>query len=205
MENNKEYLDQLAEIRRMMEKSSKFMSLSGFSGIFIGIYALIGALAASMILRNGNIPEEKAVVFISLIAMAVLVAALATGLWLTLSQSKKMHQKPWGPGSKLMLLSLALPLVTGGLFVLILIFRHHYLLIAPALLVFYGLALTSASRYTHGELFSAGLTLIILGLAALLFPAYGLPLWAVGFGGMHIVYGIYMYFRHERKTNTPIA
>ncbi len=205
MDENNGYLLQVAEIRRMMEKSSRFMSLSGFSGIFLGIYALCGAAVFWKVLKNTTIPDERALLLLSLTALVVLLSALGTALLLTLRQTKKMRQKPWGPGSRQLLLSLALPLVTGGVFVLLLLFRHQYLLIAPSLLVFYGLALAAASRYTHREIFFAGLTQILLGLAALLFPQQGLLLWAAGFGIVHILYGIYMYFRHERKSNSQTS
>lgn len=205
MENNMEYLDQLAEIRRMMEKSSKFMSLSGFSGIFLGLYALGGSYLVWDILGRISLTEPRKVLLIILIAAVAMVASLATALWLSIRQAQRSGQQIWGPGSKQLLFNLMLPLTTGGIFVLLLAAGRFFQLIAPSLLVFYGLALAIAARYTHRELYWAGVTQILLGMVALALPRYGLPLWAVGFGGIHIVYGIYMYFRHERKTKTPIA
>ena len=65
------------------------------------------------------------------------------------------------------------------------------------------LGLASAALYTHRELYFAGLAQILLGLAALALPQYGLLLWAAGFGVVHILYGLYMYFVHEREPLNP--
>lgn len=203
MENNKEYLDQLAEIRRMMEKSSKFMSLSGFSGIFLGLYALGGSYLVWDILGRISMTGPQKVLWIFVIAAMVIVASLATALWLSIRQARKTGHQIWGPGSKQLLLNLMLPLTTGGVFVLLLAAGRYFQLIAPSLLVFYGLALAVAARYSHRELFVAGLAQILLGLVALLLPQYGLLLWASGFGLVHILYGIYMYFAHEREPKNP--
>ncbi len=203
MDNNNAYLDQLAEIRRMMEKSSKFMSLSGFSGIFLGIYALVGVYLVGDILGNISMTEPRKILLILLVAAIALVASLATALWLSVRQARKTGQQIWGPGSKQLLFNLMLPLSTGGVFTFLLATGGYYALIAPALLVFYGLALASAARYTHRELYFAGLAQILLGLAALALPQHGLLLWAAGFGLVHILYGLYMYFVHEREPNKP--
>lgn len=199
MENNKEYLDQLTVIRRMMEKSSKFMSLSGFSGIFLGLYALVGSYLVWDILGNLTLTEPRKVLFIILIAAVVMGASLATAFWLSIRQARKAGHQVWGPGSRQLLFNLMLPLATGGVFVLLLASGRFFQLIAPSLLVFYGLALAIAARYTHRELYWAGVTQILLGMLALAMPRYGLLLWAAGFGLVHILYGIYMYFAHERE------
>lgn len=203
MENNKEYLDQLAEIRRMMEKSSKFMSLSGFSGIFLGLYALAGSWVTMRILDSAVLSEMEIVLRIGLTALIMMTASLATALWLSMRQARKAGHQAWGPGSRQLLSNLLLPLSTGGIFVILLVTGRYFSLVAPALLVFYGLALAIAARYTHRELFFAGLAQILLGLVALALPQYGLLLWAAGFGVVHILYGIYMYIVHEREPLTP--
>jgi hypothetical protein len=197
MNDQSEYLGQLAEIRRMMEKSSKFMSLSGFSGIFIGFYALIGAYVTWRLLQLGTHPVRQTVFLVVITAAAVLTAALVTAFLLTLRRSRKLGYHFWGPGSKQMLASLLVPLLTGGIFAVILVLQAQYLFVASVLLVFYGLALTSSSRFAHRELFSMGIIQIILGLAAVWFPLYGLLFWACGFGIVHIIYGILMYLKYE--------
>ncbi len=117
---------------------------------------------------------------------------------MSLHKAKKLQTSIWNATSKQLLKDLSFPLLGGGAFILILLIREYYVLLAPTCLIFYGLALIQASRSTYGEVMYLGITEIILGLVAALFPGYGLILWATGFGVMHIIYGALMYFRHER-------
>ena len=71
-------------------------------------------------------------------------------------------------------------------------------MVMPGLLVFYGLALLNASKYTLDEIRWLGLTQIGLGLLAMLHPGWGLIYFALGFGLGHIGYGLLMYNRYER-------
>jgi hypothetical protein len=127
-----------------------------------------------------------------LIGILTLVLALAGGIFFTTRETRKRGEKIWDHRVKRLLVNLAIPLVTGGIVCLMLLFRGQGGLVAPLTLVFYGLALVHASKYTLGEIRSLGLLEIVLGLIALQFPGYGLWFWAIGFGLLHIVYGIYI-------------
>jgi hypothetical protein len=201
----KEIQDDLASIRSLMERSSKFISLSGLSGILAGVYALIGAVAAYCIMEEPLNYER--VTFLHVlsvlpaligIAVAVFIASLVTGLLLTYQKAKKKGQPIWGNTSKMLLFNLAVPLVTGGIFMLILLYRGYFGIVAPASLVFYGLALIGAGNYTYTDVRVLGISEILLGLVAACFPGYGLLFWAVGFGLLHIVYGSVMYLKYDR-------
>ena len=72
-------------------------------------------------------------------------------------------------------------------------------LVAPTTLVFYGLALLNASKYTLGDVKYLGYTQVILGLICAVFPNYGFWFWVIGFGFMHIVYGLIMYVKYDKK------
>ncbi len=202
MNNETEYLGQLAEIRRIMEKSTRFMSLSGFSGIIIGTYALVATwLTGQAINRQGS----NAVWEIVAIGVVLLVISLATALYLTFRRSRKIKQAFWGPGSKQLFPALLIPLVTGGMFTIILVLRDLCGLVAPALLIFYGLSLTGASRFSHPELLYMGILIIVLGLLAAWLPQHGLIIWAAGFGVVHIIYGAWMYLKYERTGKSQSA
>nr|WP_228085035.1 hypothetical protein [Mucilaginibacter sp. JRF] len=193
-----------------MERSSKFISLSGLSGIMAGVYALIGAFVAYQIVytRNGffytrdyviaNVDDNRGVLYtLIVIALAVLVLSLATGAILTKRKAKRKGQQAWGKSSRNLLFHLAIPLITGGLLCIIFITRGYVGIVAPATLIFYGLALVSASNYTFGDVKYLGMLEIALGLVAALLPGYGLLFWAVGFGVLHIIYGSIMYFKYD--------
>lgn len=203
----KEIYTELNSIRNLMERSAKFISLSGLSGIMAGIYALIGAglgyymvygPSISLQYRDHYIKEQEIIWRLFYIAILVLLLSLATGIWLTLRKASRKNQNVWNPASKNLLVSMAIPLFTGGIFILILLFRGYYGVIAPASLIFYGLSLVAASHYTYTDVKWLGILEIILGLFATLLPGYGIVFWTIGFGVLHIVYGSIMHFKYDR-------
>lgn len=204
---SKKYLEDISEIKNMMSRSSRFISLSGLSGILAGVYALIGAFMAYQVLGNlrtgQNFIERytgalSVIEQLLLIAGSVAVLAAGTGIILTHRKSKKSGEKIWDVSSKRLVLNFLIPLVAGGLFCLAMIQQSHYGLVAPATLIFYGLACVNASKYTLGDVRYLGITNILLGLISTQFVGYGLYFWAVGFGVLHIFYGALMYFKHDR-------
>lgn len=203
----KDIYSELSSIRNLMERSSKFISLSGLSGIMAGVYALIGAFLGYKIIyvphsaleyRNHYVNDPKVLGQLFLVAFAVLILSLATGIWLTIRQARKKGENFWNPVSKRLLTSLAIPLFTGGLFILILIYRGDYSIIASACLLFYGLALISGSNYTFSDVKWLGFCEIALGLLSALFPGYGIIFWTIGFGILHIIYGSMMHFKYNK-------
>lgn len=205
MTKQQEQLDALNDIRNIMIRSSRFISLSGLSGVFAGITALAGAYWAHKEIGdylNSNEPYDIWDLEFNLlkIGLIVLLVALTGGLLLTLRQTKKKNLPFWDHSTKNLLLNLAIPLFSGGLFILALLFVHPntYGLIAPSCLVFYGLALVNASKYTYSDIRYLGFCEIVLGLVALFNIGYGLYFWAIGFGLLHILYGTIMYFKYER-------
>lgn len=214
MEEAKEQLEALQDIRSMMERSSRFISLSGLAGVFSGVFALIGAYlaywktnSAQWIIRaqdtdfgTGQIVKIDWSVVSFLVIDALLVFMLSVGVsyYLTRRKAIKNGLPLWGTSSRQMLINLAIPLITGGVFCVILFYYGLIGLIAPTTLVFYGLALLNAGKNSLEEINYLGISEIALGLAGLLMKGQGLLFWAIGFGLLHIVYGIVMYWRHDR-------
>ena len=203
--------DDLFAIRQMMERSSKFLSLSGLSGVFAGMCALAGAaIAYFLILDTGNIQydeyirslgsESTQAIRFQLFADAliVLIVALGGAVFFSIRKAKRNRQKLWNKTTKNLLVYLFIPLVTGGLFSILLMWHNNTHLVAATTLIFYGLALVNAGKFTFGEIHYLGLTEIVLGLLAGVFIHYGLLIWTIGFGIMHIVYGLVMYQKYER-------
>ena len=207
MTEEKEHLQAITDIRSMMERSSRCISLSGLSGVFSGIFALIGAYLAIDRFETasdkyrviGGAELIDITIFFFEIAGAVLVSSLLVGTLLTIRNSKRKGIKIWDNSTKRLLINLAIPLIAGGLFCLVLLFHGIVGLVAPATLIFYGLALLNASKYTFDDIRYLGLCEIVLGLAGSFFIGYGLLFWAIGFGLLHIIYGTVMYFKYERN------
>lgn len=218
MNTQDQHLNALKDIKQMMERSSRFISLSGLSGIAAGICALVGAWFANNIIHSNyattsslrNVNDEfyshqevsvKTYMGNSLfqIAIATLIAAFILSFLFTYLRSKKTNTPIWGKSSKRLLVNVLLPMIVGGIYLLKLIEYRNYGLIAPGCLIFYGLALLNASKYTLIEIRYLGIAQIVLGIINLWFVGKGLYFWAAGFGILHIVYGIVMWFKYERN------
>jgi uncharacterized membrane protein HdeD (DUF308 family) len=216
---DKDVYDEISSIKNIMERSTRFISLSGLSGVMAGVYALVGAglvyLSAPEYLKQYLNPYSHYtvqdvnfsggyVVFVAestLIAMAVLLLSIVTGIFLTVNKAKRKGQGVWNESSRSLLKKGLLPLLTGSCFVVIALLSNQNELIVPGCLIFYGLSLASASQYTYGDVKWLGIIDIILGLLALIFPYYGFIIWALGFGVLHILYGTFMYFKYERENS----
>ncbi|MBT6440424.1 MAG: hypothetical protein HOK72_12025 [Flavobacteriales bacterium] len=217
-EEQKEQLGHLSEIRNLMEKSSRFLSLSGLTGIFAGVYALEGAylvysdfniissdtasVSYSEFIETANSGTDSVILKIQslfTIGAIVLVLSLVTGYIFTSRKAKKQNLNVWDSTTKRMVVSLSIPLIAGGIFCLILIKHEVVGLIAPATLIFYGLALLNASKYTFNDIKYLGVLEIVLGLVSAYYIGSGLLFWAMGFGVLHIVYGAVMYFKYDQN------
>ncbi|MBS2097040.1 hypothetical protein [Carboxylicivirga linearis] len=204
-------IQDIKAIRQMMEDSSKFLSLSGLSGVAAGLTAIIGAaIAYYFVLDKGTIIYDERMVDLYsnntlsirlglfTTAVVVFIVAVTLAWWLSYRKAKKAKVSFWTHTAKKVMWSMVSTLTVGGLFSLILIYHENIRLVASVMLIFYGLALIMASRYTQRDIQYLGYTEILLGLAAGLFLNFGLIFWTLGFGVFHIIYGIVMYLKYDR-------
>jgi len=212
MSTENKYLDDLSQIRSMMEKSTRFLSLSGLSGIFVGVVALLGAAVAQyfytdMLNSRNQLTYGESMrdlvdslqIKLFIVAAMVLLIALLGGYYFTARKAQKQGQKIWTKTSKDLLINLFVPLGVGGVFCFLLMDHHAYGFVAPAMLIFYGLALFGSSRYTFDDIRWLGVSEIVLGLFAMFFLGHGLLFWSIGFGLLHILYGASMYIKYDFK------
>jgi hypothetical protein len=205
MENTKLYQEDLASVRSMMEKSSKFISFSGLSGMLAGLYALLGAgfVYVKISRPSGTLTAETSlpsadITLLLATALAVLAASVLTGYLFSAHKARKHGVSFWTATTRHLLINLSIPLLCGGLFSGILLAKGYFTLIAPVLLIFYGLALLQASTNLYDEIRYLGYSEIFLGLVCTLSPSYSLLLWALGFGVLHMIYGALMYRKYDR-------
>lgn len=203
--SEEKHLENLREIRTMMERSTRFISLSGLSGVVAGIWAIAGAVVAHYYVERFYYSSVSRAITIKtleiqliVIAAIVFIGAISSAYFFTLRKAKKDNAKIWNKTSRKMLFNLAIPLVTGGFVVLFLLYYQLYVFIAPFTLVFYGLSCVNASHNTLTDIRYLGITVILVGLFNMLFLGYGLYFWTLGFGVLHIIYGTIMYFKYER-------
>ncbi len=199
--------EELAEIKSMMERSTRFLSLSGLSGILAGGYALAAAGIAWFWIYFPNSRWSDGTESLSfrdllnrmlMLGLGTLIAAVSTAYFLSKKKGTAATQPFWSPASKRFLQSLFLPVALGGFFCFSLLHESAFELVPAAMLLFYGIGLVQSAQFTLGEIKNLGFTQIILGLIAAFFPDFGLLCWAMGFGIFHLIYGTLMYFRHDR-------
>lgn len=201
MKEQRDYIEDIAEIRSIMERSSKFLSLSGGAGILAGLYALAGVWISFSVYEfkpdrifysSSVLPE------LMILAFLILILALVTAIYFSWRKSQNNGQKIWNATSRRLLINMAVPLISGGILLLIVVSKGLLGLVPSLMLLFYGLALYNAGNYTISVVKLMGFVQIVLGLLSAGFIEYGMFLWAVGFGVVHIIYGIYMHFRYQR-------
>jgi len=198
----KDYLKDISEIKNLMDRSSRFVSLSGLSGIFAGIYAFVGGAIAYVYLfpKPGEYLSLHSWNFklVLILLASVLVLSIITAYLLTTRRAISNNEKIWDTTTRRLLINFLIPLVTGGIYIIIKLNSQHYGLSASLMLIFYGLALVNASKYTIGNVKYLGYAQIGIGLVCAALPSYGLWFWLLGFGLFHIIYGSIMYLK-ERK------
>ena len=201
--NSSKLQDDLSEIRTIMERSTKFLSLSPWSAIMAGVYALTGAAIAFYMINSSAAQEKEVlerygVIQILFLAGGVFFAAAITAIAANYKKAKKAGQSLWNAPARRAFINFSIPMAAGGIFALTLLFYEHYGLIAPSTLIFYGLALINTGNFTLGDIRTLGIWQLSLGLVAAMLPAYSLLFWALGFGILHLVYGAVLYWKYER-------
>lgn len=204
--------EDIQAIREIMERSSKFLSLSGLSGVFAGVCALCGAAFTWFLLMGAGEISFNDLLQIAasssgsgtgfhliLVALLVFLSAALGAAYFSYRKAGKAGQHLWTPSTRRLLVHLLIPMATGGIFIMILVFHHIPELIVSVMLIFYGLSLVNAGKFTFGEIHYLGLTETLLGIIAGFFIQYNLLIWMIGFGLMHIIYGTVMYFRYDRQ------
>ena len=205
-----ETLQEISDIKRIMERSSRFISLSGLSGIAAGLCALAGAYFANTVLHDyyfeynhggGYTDKNFESLKIKLLALAgaVLAITLILSFVFTWRRAKQNHLPIWDLTARKLMWNILIPLISGGLFILAMLQYSEWRFVAPACLIFYGLALVNGSKYTLTDIRYLGYMEIVLGLLNTQFTGYGLYFWAAGFGILHIIYGVLMWWKYEKS------
>ncbi len=212
MEHQQDQLDAIKDIRSMMERSSRFLSLSGLAGIVVGLIAISGVIVAynflgmqfnepgyyTRIVNSDGSLNNTVYQFLLTELILLLVVALVVAITLSMRKASAKSLPIWDATAKRLVINMAIPLVAGAIFCCILLFHGHVALILPTTILFYGLAIFNASKYTLHDIRSLGVIEILLGLIAAFYVDYALLFWALGFGVLHIAYGLYIYFKYEK-------
>ena len=215
--DNSKHLDDIKDIKKMMDRATKFSSLSGFSIVIAGLLATIGGfliysdlefflhegklIGYSSLIESeaGSEDFQRKIKSLLLVGSIIFTCSILIFYFAGIRKSKKQQVEFWNPSMIRALKSLFIPVLAGGIFSIVLIMHGYVGMIAPSTLIFYGLGLINASKYTYGEIEVLGYVQLILGLIASFFMGSGLLFWVIGFGFCHIVFGIIFYLRHDAK------
>jgi hypothetical protein len=211
MDVQKQPIEDLRDIRKYMDQSSRFISLSGWSGISAGTCALIAAFYTATRIecwKRGDCPFDRMIAeggpnlqgTLVKIAIVTFCAAFVLAFLFTWLRSRKTGVPIWGYTARKVMIHLTVPIAVGGLFLWRMMELGEYALLAPGCLIFYGLGLVSAGKYTLSEIRYMGYLQLLLGVINLYMIGYGLYFWAAGFGLVHIIYGIIMWNKYERNS-----
>lgn len=198
----KDYTNDLQHIRSMMERSSRFISLSGFSGIFTGLVGCVTAFLLFQYQEEIRNPEQfealrQTLKELFLIAVLSLMTAFVGALYFTFRKNQKLNLPIWSSVTKRLIFSLLIPLIAGGILCLKLVSLNLVFLVLPVTLIFYGLALLNAGKYTFVETTYLGIFELSLGLIALFLPDWSIWIWGIGFGLAHILYGLFVQRKYQ--------
>ncbi len=197
-----ENIDDLSYIRSTMERSTKLLTLSGISGVAAGCVALIGAFFAYEIVYEGFSITGDVLIDMVILSLLVLILAIVLGVYFSLRKARRVGQKLFNGISLGIFKDGGIPLCVGGVFCLILIDNSYYNLLSAAMLIFYGIALIGFGARSYKDIRVLGACEIVLGFLAGFIPQYGLLFWVIGFGVLHIIYGVFMYFKYDHNTKT---
>jgi hypothetical protein len=192
---------ELEKIRELMERSST-VGLSGLGGVLAGILALAGACFTYYWIRDFEAHAYAVEVLqrkLLLLAAAVFAGALFCVLFFSYRRSKKIPIPFWNITTRRLLISIAVPFMAGS-FIFLWALNHQLYFLLPAVsLIIYGIAIFCGSHYSTKESRYLAVAEMILGCITIWFPAYGLLFLALGFGVLHIIYGVVMWYSYERK------
>lgn len=215
MSDQSQPIDALHDIRRLMQRSSRFISLSGLSGVAAGAWALIGAWFAHTWINEyyrsydasgyTNYAFHQLKTRLILLAAGVLFMAWVSAFYFTWRRASKNRLPVWDHTAKQLTINMMIPLITGGLLILAFLRYDIWSFVGPFSLIFYGLALVNGSKYTLSDIRYLGLLEIVLGLINTQYIGYSLYFWAVGFGALHIIYGFIMWWKNEREGTEALA
>lgn len=192
-------IEDLKQIRSMMERSTKFLSISGLSGIVAGLASLIGGVLTYFIIYTDVFQLGDAqVCYVSFIALLVMLVSFLGGLYFSNIKAKKAGQRLWSNITKQIFKDAGVPVFCGGVLTFIFMYHHLYSFIPSLMLIFVGLACIYAGAKTYRDVKFLGTGLIFLGFLAAIFPDYGLCFWIFGFGILFLVYGIIHFNKYDR-------
>ena len=173
-------MDNLRYIRETMERATAFTGVSGWGEVVIGATALIATVLAA------NQPTFRA--WLAIWVGEGLVAVLIAG-W-SMDRKARAVNMPLmsGPGRKAVF-SLSPPIIAGALLTIFLVRGGQTDAIPGMWLLLYGTGVITGGMFSVPAVPIMGLCFMCLGALALFLPGFANWFMAIGFGGLHLIFG----------------
>jgi len=181
-------MDNLRYIRKTMEGASSFTAVPGWGGMLIGVTALVAAFIASL--------QPAAALWLGVWMVEAAVSCLIGGVAM-LQKARKAETPLLSQPGRRFALSLAPPLAAGALLTLFLFHAGSFAVLPGLWLLLYGAGVVTGGAFSVRVVPAMGVAFMVLGAAALFSPAaWGDVYMAVGFGGLHLIFGAIIAWRY---------
>ena len=176
-------IDNLRFIRETMERSGHFTAVPGWGGVAMGVTALAATYLAAI--------QETPRLWLNVWFAEVMIAT-AIGFFAVWTKSRVLSDRHMASFRKF-LLSFSPAMLAGAVLTVVLYRGAHYAMLPGMWLLVYGAAVVSGGTFSVRVVPAMGLCFMVLGCGALLAPAHWTnALLAVGFGGLHVVFGFWI-------------
>jgi hypothetical protein len=180
--------DNLTFIRAAMERSSTFTAVPGLGGVVAGIIGLTAAIVGAMQPTPGRwLGTWLVAACVAVVVQLVAMRRKASRAGLTLT----------GANGRRFALGMAAPLVAGAAITYELWATGDVAALPSAWLLLYGAAVLTGGIVSVPVVRAVGASFMVVGIAAILTPSGWGDAWlAIGFGGLHVGFGIYIARYH---------
>jgi len=182
-ENAKQTLEY---IRRTMESASSYTAMAGSGMVGVGV---IGLIASGVAARLGDAADLR--VWVPAAAVAIVVTGSANA-----HKASRMGVPLWS-GAFRKLAWVMTPVLLAGMVLTIALGQQGAAALIPGMwLALYGAGVTAGGTLSVRAVRAMGVAVLCLGTIALLQPQWGGPMLTVGFGVLHVIFGILLITRH---------
>ena len=179
--------DNLRYIRATMENATSFTGVSGKGYVLAGFSALIAAWLAA---------RQSTHAAWLLVWMLEMLLAGGTALCMTAVKASRQGKPLWSNSGRKLLLAFIPAMTAGGVLTLALFLRNDTSLLPGIWLSLYGAAVMTAGVWSVRILPLMGALFLLAGALVLLTPVPPDLMLGLGFGGLHIVFGILVWRHH---------
>ena len=180
-----------------MERSTKYSTLSGLSGVLIGLTAIIGVLISQRIIMAAPHPERKIQLLLGALWLAVLAVAVSVEFVCNKRRAARIGKRVASPLGAHIIVAALPSFVAAAVLTAFFTLNNLFSSVWGVWMLCYGLAICAVGLFSVRPVTYLGAAFVLAGAVTLLLPnQIHLFMMALTFGGFHIVYGVLMARKH---------